>query len=100
MNASPAPTDLSSSAPTPTALIADDEPLLRDSLERALRSAWPELRVLAQARNGREALELFEQHRPDIVFLDVHMPGLNGIEAARQLARRTQIVFVTAYEQR
>ncbi|MGS0753851.1 LytR/AlgR family response regulator transcription factor [Roseateles sp. GG27B] len=99
MNARPAPTDLSSFAPTPTALIADDEPLLRDSLERALRSAWPELRVLAQARNGREALELFEQHQPDIVFLDVHMPGLNGIEAARQLARRTQIVFVTAYEE-
>jgi DNA-binding LytR/AlgR family response regulator len=94
MNASPAPTHL-----PPTALIADDEPLLRDSLERALRSAWPELRVLAQARNGREALELFEQFQPDIVFLDVHMPGLNGIEAARQLARRTQIVFVTAYEE-
>ena len=88
-----------SSPASPTALIADDEPLLRDSLERALRSAWPELRVLAQARNGREALELFEQHRPDIVFLDVHMPGLNGIEAARQLARRTHIVFVTAYEE-
>ncbi len=87
------------SAALPTALIADDEPLLRDSLERALRGAWPELRVLAQARNGREALELFEQHQPDIVFLDVHMPGLNGIEAARQLARRTQIVFVTAYEE-
>ena len=94
MNTQPTP-----SATPPTALIADDEPLLRDSLERALRSAWPELRVLAQARNGREALELFEQHRPDIVFLDVHMPGLNGIEAARQLARRTQIVFVTAYEE-
>jgi DNA-binding LytR/AlgR family response regulator len=99
MNTHSASTDLSPTAVVPTALIADDEPLLRDSLERALRSAWPELRVLAQARNGREALELFEQHRPDIVFLDVHMPGLNGIEAARQLARRTQIVFVTAYEE-
>lgn len=83
----------------PTALIADDEPLLRDSLERALKAAWPELKVLGQARNGREALELFEELQPDIVFLDVHMPGLNGIEAARQLARRAQIVFVTAFDQ-
>ncbi|MBY0235789.1 MAG: LytTR family DNA-binding domain-containing protein [Burkholderiaceae bacterium] len=83
----------------PTALIADDEPLLRDSLARALKAAWPELDVLGQARNGREALELFEELQPDIVFLDVHMPGLNGIEAARQLARRAQIVFVTAFDQ-
>jgi DNA-binding LytR/AlgR family response regulator len=83
----------------PTALIADDEPLLRDSLARALKSAWPELEVLAQARNGREAVELFEQLQPDIVFLDVHMPGLNGVEAARQIARRAQIVFVTAFDE-
>ncbi len=87
----------------PTALIADDEPLLRDSLARALALAWPELVIVAQARNGREALEQFEQFEPDIVFLDVHMPGLSGVEAARQIgrqtARGTQIVFVTAYEQ-
>ncbi|MBT9495673.1 MAG: response regulator transcription factor [Paucibacter sp.] len=82
----------------PTALIADDEPLLRDSLARSLAAAWPELLLLGQARNGREALEMFDQLQPDIVFLDVHMPGLSGIEAARQLARRAQIVFVTAYE--
>ena len=83
----------------PTALIADDEPLLRDSLARALALAWPELLIVAQARNGREALEQFDQFEPDIIFLDVHMPGLNGVEAARQIARRAQIVFVTAYEQ-
>ncbi|MDI4633687.1 response regulator transcription factor [Pelomonas sp. V22] len=83
----------------PTALIADDEPLLRDSLARSLAQTWPELQIVAQARNGREAVELFEQHRPDIVFLDVHMPGLNGVEAARQIGRRAQLVFVTAYEQ-
>lgn len=81
-----------------TALIADDEPLLRDSLQRSLARAWPELEVVAQARNGREALEQFEQLQPDIVFLDVHMPGLNGVEAARKIARRAQIVFVTAYQ--
>lgn len=83
----------------PTALIADDEPLLRDSLERALAQLWPTLRVVAQARNGREAVEMVEEHRPDIAFLDVHMPGLNGMEAARQIARQTHVVFVTAYEQ-
>lgn len=84
---------------TPTALIADDEPLLRDSLVRGLAEAWPALEVVALARNGREALEQFELLAPDIVFLDVHMPGLNGVEAARQIARRAHIVFVTAYEQ-
>ncbi|MDT8998325.1 LytTR family DNA-binding domain-containing protein [Paucibacter sp. APW11] len=83
----------------PRALIADDEPLLRESLELALRQTWPALEIVATARNGREALEQFERHQPDIVFLDVHMPGVNGVEAARQIARRAQIVFVTAYEQ-
>jgi DNA-binding LytR/AlgR family response regulator len=82
-----------------TALIADDEPLLRERLAQHLARAWPELEVVAQARNGREALELFDELQPQIVFLDVHMPGLNGIETARGIARRAQIVFVTAYEQ-
>jgi DNA-binding LytR/AlgR family response regulator len=81
------------------ALIADDEPLLRERLRSHLATLWPELLVVAEARNGREAVELFDQHRPGIVFLDVHMPGLNGIDAARSVARRAQIVFVTAYEQ-
>lgn len=83
----------------PTALIADDEPLLRERLCTLLQRCWPELEVVAQARNGREAVELFDQHAPQVVFLDVHMPGLNGIEAARSLARRAQLVFVTAFEQ-
>ena len=84
---------------SPTALIADDEPLLRERLCTLLQRCWPELEVVAQARNGREAVELFDQQSPQVVFLDVHMPGLNGIEAARSLARRAQLVFVTAYEQ-
>lgn len=82
-----------------TALIADDEPLLREHLAGHLQRLWPQLQVVAQARNGREAVELFDEHAPDIVFLDVHMPGMNGIEAARGIARRAQLVFVTAYEQ-
>ena len=83
----------------PTALIADDEPLLRKALTRQLAQAWPELNVVAQARNGREAVEQFEALQPDICFLDVHMPGLSGVEAARFIGRRAHLVFVTAYDQ-
>jgi DNA-binding LytR/AlgR family response regulator len=83
----------------PTALIADDEPLLRESLARLLTQTWPELKVVAIARNGRAAVESFEALRPDICFLDVHMPGLSGIEAARFIGRRAHVVFVTAYDQ-
>lgn len=83
----------------PTALIADDEPLLRGALERLLDQAWPDLQVVAQARNGREAIDLFESHRPDICFLDVQMPGKTGVEAARHIGRRAHLVFVTAFDQ-
>lgn len=82
-----------------TALIADDEPLLRERLRSHLAALWPELHVIGDARNGAEALELFELHRPAIVFLDIRMPGLDGIATARALARRAQLVFVTAYDQ-
>jgi DNA-binding LytR/AlgR family response regulator len=82
-----------------TALIADDEPLLREELATLLARAWPELDVVAQARNGREAIEMFEIHQPDVCFLDVHMPGMTGIEAAQAMCGRAHLVFVTAYEQ-
>jgi DNA-binding LytR/AlgR family response regulator len=85
--------------PTPTALIAEDEPLLRESLEKQLNITWPDLTIVARARNGREAIDLFEQHQPTIAFLDVHMPGLSGIEAARHIGRRAHLVFVTAFDQ-
>ena len=85
-------------SPRPTALIADDEPLLREALARQLAQAWPELDVVAQARNGREAIEQFEALRPDVCFLDVHMPGLSGVQAAHQIGRRAHLVFVTAYD--
>jgi DNA-binding LytR/AlgR family response regulator len=87
------------SALQPTALIADDEPLLREALSRLLAQAWPELDIVTQARNGREAVEQFEALQPDICFLDVHMPGLSGVEAAHQIGRRAHLVFVTAYDQ-
>jgi DNA-binding LytR/AlgR family response regulator len=81
-----------------TALIADDEPLLRDALRRQLRIVWPELEIVAEARNGREAVRLFDERRPDICFLDVHMPGLSGVDAANHIGRRAHLVFVTAYD--
>ena len=83
----------------PTALIADDEPLLREQLAAHLARLWPELQIVARARNGREAVEMFEELKPQVAFLDVHMPGLNGVEAARRIGRRAEIVFVTAFDQ-
>jgi DNA-binding LytR/AlgR family response regulator len=83
----------------PTALVADDEPLLRERLVALLGKLWPELQVVVQARNGREAIELFDQHAPSIVFLDIHMPGLSGVDVARSIGSRARIVFVTAHEQ-
>jgi DNA-binding LytR/AlgR family response regulator len=83
----------------PTALIAEDEPLLRETLERQLTQVWPELRVVALARNGREAIDQFEAHQPAVCFLDVHMPGTTGIEVAQHIGRRAHLVFVTAYDE-
>jgi DNA-binding LytR/AlgR family response regulator len=83
----------------PTALIADDEPLLRSSLTRMLAEAWPELEIVAQARNGREAVAQCQELKPTVCFLDVHMPGLSGVEAARQIGRAAHVVFVTAYSE-
>lgn len=82
-----------------TALIADDEPLLRESLARMLASAWPELEIVAQARNGRETVEMFEALQPRICFLDVQMPGMTGVEAAQHIGTRAHLVFVTAFQQ-
>jgi DNA-binding LytR/AlgR family response regulator len=82
-----------------TALVADDEPLLRETLVRMLAKAWPELEVVAQARNGREAIEMFEAHHPAICFLDVQMPGKTGVEAAQHIGGRAHLVFVTAFDQ-
>lgn len=81
-----------------TALIADDEPLLRDALRRQLANVWPELEIVAEARNGREVVRLFDERQPDICFLDVHMPGLSGVDAANHIGRRAHLVFVTAYD--
>jgi len=107
--------------PTPTrCVIADDERLMRDQLRARLAEVWPELEVVAEAKNGNEAVQLVETLHPDLVFLDIRMPGLNGVEAARAIAQLAdddnndddhsgqgaangwpgcQIVFVTAYDE-
>jgi DNA-binding LytR/AlgR family response regulator len=87
------------SQPKATAIIADDEEPMRDMLRKRLHEAWPELEIMAEAANGIEAIALAGQYQPDIVFLDIRMPGLTGIEAARMLFNRCHIVFITAYDQ-
>jgi DNA-binding LytR/AlgR family response regulator len=81
----------------PSALIVEDEPLLRQELADHLRALWPELEIAGHAENGIEAISMMETLQPDIVFLDIQMPGLNGMEVALHVPETTQIVFVTAY---
>jgi len=88
-------------------VIADDERLMREQLRARLAEVWPDLQVVAEAKNGVEAVALVAEHRPELVFLDIRMPGLTGVEAARQIAQMEigddellpEIVFITAYDQ-
>ena len=118
-------TDTPPETPKPVvtrAVLADDERLMRDQLRARLAEVWPELEVVGEAKNGIEAVQLVEAERPDVVFLDIRMPGLTGVEAARQIAQMAprlaagdggarrhndddetellpEIVFITAYDQ-
>ncbi len=83
----------------PTAVVVDDERLMRDQIIGRLKQAWPELVILGEAGNGREAVALVQSLEPDIVFLDISMPGMDGIEAAKALAGRAHVVFITAHDQ-
>ena len=92
-------------------VIADDERLMRDQLKARLAEVWPELQIVGEAKNGLEAVDLVAEHRPDVVFLDIRMPGLSGVDAARRIAQLPaassdddesalpEIVFITAYDQ-
>ena len=94
-------------------VIADDERLMRDQLKARLAEVWPELQIVGEAKNGLEAVELVAEHHPDVVFLDIRMPGLSGVDAARRIAQLPapdgddaddewslpEIVFITAYDQ-
>lgn len=83
----------------PTAIIADDERLMREQLRARLAEVWPELEILAEARNGEEAVTAVSEHQPDLAFLDIRMPGMTGIEAARAIGDACHIVFITAYNE-
>lgn len=83
----------------PTALLADDEPHLLRHLAELLATAWPELQILAQCRNGPEAARQIEALQPDLAFLDIRMPGLSGLEVAQGIECATRVVFVTAYDE-
>jgi len=83
----------------PTAVVADDERLMRDQLVAALKDAWPELQIVGEASNGREAIAMVRSLESDIVFLDIRMPEVDGIQAAQTLAGAAHVVFVTAHDQ-
>jgi DNA-binding LytR/AlgR family response regulator len=83
----------------PTAILAEDEPILRTQLEGKLRKLWPELDIIASVEDGAAALEALEDRLPDFMFLDIQMPEMNGVEVARHVGARAHVVFVTAYDQ-
>src|SRR5450830_1659161 len=83
----------------PTAILADDERLMRDQLRSRLEQVWPELTILDEAKNGDEAIQLVEKHHPDFVFLDIRMPVKTGLEAAKEIGNKAHIIFITAYDQ-
>ena len=89
------------------AVIADDERLMREQLRARLAQVWPSLEIVAEAKNGLEAIEAVRVHQPDVIFLDIRMPGLTGVEAAKEIAQLDlgddallpEMVFITAYDQ-
>ena len=85
--------------PTPSAIVADDEAPLRDFLVKRLATLWPELRIVAQPKNGIEAAAAIAEHAPTIAFLDIKMPGLTGLEVAQGIENDTRVVFVTAHDE-
>ena len=116
MNTPALPTSSVPSGSAPRAVLADDERLMREQLRARLAEVWPELQIVGEARNGLEAVQMVDEQRPEVVFLDIRMPGLTGVEAARQITqlppRQTpegdagdedellpEIVFITAYDQ-
>jgi DNA-binding LytR/AlgR family response regulator len=82
-----------------TILVAEDEPLMRERLLQMLASAWPEAQVVLVAENGNDAWDGFLEHEPDVVFLDIRMPGLSGLEVAERIGTAAHVVFVTASDQ-
>jgi DNA-binding LytR/AlgR family response regulator len=84
---------------TTKVLVAEDEPLMRERLLDMLALAWPEAQVVATAENGNDAWDGFLEHEPQVVFLDIRMPGLSGLEVAERVGKLAHVVFVTAYDE-
>lgn len=82
----------------PTAVIAEDEPLIRREIRDTLRELWPDLEIAAEVGDGLQALASVERIRPNVLFLDIQMPGLNGLEVAQRLSGRAHVVFITAFD--
>ncbi|MBK6863645.1 MAG: response regulator transcription factor [Ideonella sp.] len=83
----------------PRAVIAEDEPMLLGQLRESLARLWPELEVVAEAEDGVQAIQALNRHDPDVIFLDIQMPGMSGLEVARVASGRCHVVFVTAYDE-
>lgn len=83
----------------PTAIVAEDEATLRAELIEQIGTLWPELSIVGEASDGVQALRLLDELRPDVMFLDIQMPGATGLEVARQASGRSRVVFVTAYDE-
>jgi len=88
-----------SSSAVPTAVVADDERLMREQLIGRLKQAWPELSIVGEASNGREAVALVRSLEPDIAFFDISMPEMDGVQAAQAVAGDVHVVFVTAHDE-
>ena len=82
-----------------TAILADDETLVRELLRSRLAQAWPDLQILGEASDGQEAIEMVAQHAPQIAFLDIRMPERNGLQVAQVISSRCHVVFLTAYDE-
>lgn len=82
-----------------TAMIAEDESLLRKEIRRTLEGLWPELEIVAEAVDGIEAMQVIEQFSPDIAFLDIMLPGPDGLAVAQRIGGKSHVVFITAYDQ-
>ena len=83
----------------PTAIIADDERLMREQLKLRLQQVWPELDIIGEAKNGESAIAMVEALRPDFTFLDIRMPGKSGLDAAAAISTQSHIVLITAFDQ-
>jgi DNA-binding LytR/AlgR family response regulator len=84
---------------TVRAILADDERLMREQLRARLAEVWPQLQIVGEARNGQEAVDLVRELKPDLAFLDIRMPGMTGVEAARAIGGDCHVVFITAYSE-